>query len=232
MPLEETNCKNENKEEQRDTGVEYVNKENNEDHNDNVVEVEQVMEYPELIKESEATLTTKEWFERAFVSAEVNEEGNVDKSQEMCTNGNNSDNSNTTQLVANEEVAEIHTHDQLMVSIDMNGVGSFPLSRDEVVHKSNIFIEEKDELHDAGKSVVQVNTEKQIITQIKNNPLQELHDVVSHNIDFAANVNTNTKDVACNSKIKDTADEGNLEPVFHRVAREAGISSKSMQKGL
>ncbi|KAJ8547755.1 hypothetical protein K7X08_011341 [Anisodus acutangulus] len=122
----------------------------------------------------------------------------------------------------------LHPHEQLMVYVDEKGVGSYPPSIEEVVHIADNSIDGNDELYVADISVVQVNSEKQITTQRKWIPLQELHDVVSHKIDFDANVDTRTKDDSNNSKFKETAKEDNLDQVLHQVAREAGISSKSM----
>ncbi|KAJ8548993.1 hypothetical protein K7X08_032356 [Anisodus acutangulus] len=60
---------------------------------------------------------------------------------------------------------------------------------------------------------------------------QELHEVVSRNIDFYVIDDLITKDVAGDSKNKENAGDENVHKVLQHVAREAGISPKSMQKG-
>ncbi|KAJ8556428.1 hypothetical protein K7X08_029819 [Anisodus acutangulus] len=99
----------------------------------------------------------------------------------------------TIQTVSTKE-SEIYPHGKLLASVDVDGIGSYPTTREE---------------------------KKQI-------PLQEQHNVVSHNIDFSAHMDKRNKDDDRNSKIKETAEEENVHQVFQQVARKADIYPKSM----
>ncbi|KAJ8531939.1 hypothetical protein K7X08_011862 [Anisodus acutangulus] len=162
VPSEEKNGNTEDKEEQKDTGVEYGDKEDKEEHNNKVIDVEQSNEEP-YIMEPQVMKYTR----------------------------------------------------------------ATPILRSGLKE----LLYQQEELHVIDKSVVHVNSEKQTTTQRKQIPLQEMHDMVSHNIDFDANGDTRTKDNSSNKKFKKTAEEENLDQVLHQVVREAGISLKSMQKG-
>ncbi|KAJ8531017.1 hypothetical protein K7X08_025748 [Anisodus acutangulus] len=162
--------------------------------------------------------------EIVYIEGDVAKDAAVDVAKDISKH-------NKSQLASTKEVVEIHAHDQLMVYVDKKRVGSYPPSREEVDHVADNSIDGKEEFHVVDNSMVHVNIEKQITTQRKQNPLRELHDVVSHNIDFVANVDKRTKDDFGNSKLKDIVEKENLEQVFHQVEREAGISPKSMQKG-
>ncbi|KAK4342520.1 hypothetical protein RND71_038336 [Anisodus tanguticus] len=177
VPSEEKNGNTEDKEEQKDTGVEYGDKEDKEEHNNKVIDVEQsneepyIME-PQVMKDTRATPILR---------------------------------SGLKELLYQQE-----------------GVGYYPPSIEEVIDVADNSIDGNKELHVIDKSVVHVNSEKQTITQRKQIPLQEMHDMVSHNIDFDANGDTRTKDNSRNKKFKKTAEEENLDQVLHQVAREVG----------
>ncbi|KAJ8531955.1 hypothetical protein K7X08_011878 [Anisodus acutangulus] len=83
-------------------------------------------------------------------------------------------------------MSEIQPHGQLMVSVDGQGVGSYPSSREEI----------------------------QVIDVSREENEEELHDVVSHNIDFLAIEDQIAKENAGYSKIKETTGEETVYQVL------------------
>ncbi|KAJ8526408.1 hypothetical protein K7X08_028885 [Anisodus acutangulus] len=118
------------------------------------------------------------------------------------------------QIIYAEEVIEIHPHMQLIVFVDMKSIGSYPPSKEKTAYIYDNSRYRKEDLHTTDNSVVHVNIEKYITIQRKQIPLQQLHNVVSHNIDFSTNVDKRTKDDSGNSKIKDNAEDENVHQVF------------------
>ncbi|XP_060177952.1 uncharacterized protein LOC132607890 [Lycium barbarum] len=103
--------------------------------------------------------------------------------------------------------------DQLSVSINDKGIGSFPPERKEGNDLTVVQVEK-----DKGKHLV---------TQRKQSPLKELHDVISHNI----NVATEGAQIQGKGTFKENVDEYSIERVLNHVVKEVSISPKSMQKG-
>ncbi|XP_060182017.1 uncharacterized protein LOC132611631 [Lycium barbarum] len=99
----------------------------------------------------------------------------------------------------------------LSVSINDNGIGSFPPER-EVINEL---------------AVTQVEKEQPLVFQRKQSPLKELHDVISHNI----NVGVEVEHDEGKNKFKESEEEASVEQVFSNMVKEAGISPRSRQKG-
>ncbi|KAJ8550842.1 hypothetical protein K7X08_000212 [Anisodus acutangulus] len=161
---EETNEHNENKEDDNESEIKLV-------------EEVSIVEDPQLKKDTEVGLNTKEWVERAFVASE-----DKSKERDMITlheAQQNKDNGKGVQQGKFREVSlenidhsqgellpslpiecAIQSHGQLMVSDDGKDVGSYPPSREEITQVADVLREEKENVLVVDKAIEDVHVEK------------------------------------------------------------------------
>ncbi|XP_060190654.1 uncharacterized protein LOC132619919 [Lycium barbarum] len=101
----------------------------------------------------------------------------------------------------------------LSISINDNGIGSFPPEREVI--------------KDLAVAQVEMDNVQPMIHQRKQSPLKELHDVISHNINVGAEVEYDEG----KNKFNECEEEVSVEQVFSNVVKEARISPRSRQKG-
>ncbi|KAJ8562503.1 hypothetical protein K7X08_011794 [Anisodus acutangulus] len=158
---------------------------------------------------------------------EVNNDHEANKviiEQQLQESMGHSENKEEDTRIGTKQVEEAPIIEESQLS--KRGVGSFPPSREEftqVVEVSRYDLEEV--LDEVIKQLQGVND---LTSQRKHIPLHELHDVVSHNIDFSAIEDQNTKDSVGASSDKENVGDENVHLVLQKVTREIGISPRSM----
>ncbi|KAK4380151.1 hypothetical protein RND71_002013 [Anisodus tanguticus] len=126
-------------------------------------------------------------------------------------------------LLSSPSESNIQSYDQLMVSVDSNGVGSYPHSRREIQFDISLIDEKEKATHNA---IQQLNVEKQITSPKKHCPLQELHDIVSHKLILQQKKIQVTMMILVTARIR----RMKCASSFSTCGKGTSISPKSMQK--
>ncbi|KAJ8574012.1 hypothetical protein K7X08_010523 [Anisodus acutangulus] len=100
-----------------------------------------------------------------------------------------------------------------MKDMEKGGVGSFSPSREEFIQVAELLRDELEEVLD--KVIEPLQGDRNLTSQSKHIPLQKLHDVDSHNIDFSAMEDYNTKDSAGDSRDKASVGDENVHRSYN-----------------
>ncbi|KAJ8528495.1 hypothetical protein K7X08_022187 [Anisodus acutangulus] len=188
-------------------------------------------------------VSTKQWVDNTFVATQVivekysdalQESDNMIKPQEDLEENIEGDKQLVSQewkspivvdLSQNQQqldniitevsyVEENSSKFQLNVPINENGIGFFPHERENVVDRSIMKVRKEQEKH---------------VTNLKTHtPLQELHNVISHNSEITAEGYHSSKLSGGKVKFKENVEDDDIDQVLTHVANEAGIFPKSM----